>query len=141
MYSGTFGSLFKCENAVFNGEQEKESISHVRVGYKNPSLWITVCQYSANLVMPNGDPRDGFSYPTLTLMMDSYSIQWLNQIDVQFLCQINQIFTPYPFKILIFLSRGRSVVGLLMVVTCTPDVPEKKKSVDTEVEYIVDLVL
>ena len=28
-----------------------------------------------------------------------------------------------------------------MVVTCTPDVPEKKKSVDTEVEYIVDLLL
>ena len=22
--------------------------------------------------MPNGDPRDGFSYPTLTLMMDVY---------------------------------------------------------------------
>ena len=25
--------------------------------------------------MPNGDPRDGFFYPTLTLMMDSY-ILW-----------------------------------------------------------------
>ena len=25
------------------------------------------------------------------------------------------------------------MVGLLMVVTCTPDVPEKKKSEDTEV--------
>ena len=24
--------------------------------------------------MPNGDPRDGFVYPTLTLMMDSYII-------------------------------------------------------------------
>ena len=24
--------------------------------------------------MPNGDPQDGFSYPTLTLMIDSYSI-------------------------------------------------------------------
>ena len=23
-------------------------------------------------MMPNGDPRDGFFYPTLTLMMDSY---------------------------------------------------------------------
>ena len=57
------------------------------------------------------------------------------QNDVQFLCQINQIFTSYPLKILIFFFRGRSVVGLLMVVTCTPDVPEKKKSVDTEVEY------
>ena len=27
--------------------------------------------------MPNGDPRDGFFYPTLTLMMDSYNI-WLS---------------------------------------------------------------
>ena len=25
--------------------------------------------------MPNGDPRDRFFYPTLTLMMDSYSLQ------------------------------------------------------------------
>ena len=63
------------------------------------------------------------------------------QLDVKFLCQINQIFTSYPLNILIFFFRGRSVVGLLMVVTCTPDVPEKKKSVDTEVEYIVDLAL
>ena len=28
----------------------------------------------AHLVMPNGDPRDGFLYPTLTLMMGSYDI-------------------------------------------------------------------
>ena len=26
----------------------------------------------ASLVMPNGDPRDGFFYPTLTLRIDSY---------------------------------------------------------------------
>ena len=25
-------------------------------------------------MMPNGDPRDGFFYPTLTLMIDSYSV-------------------------------------------------------------------
>ena len=31
-HSGTSVSLFKHENAVFNGEQEKESISPVRVG-------------------------------------------------------------------------------------------------------------
>ena len=43
-------------------------------GIENPSLAITVCHHSASLVMPNGDPRDGFFYPTLTLMMDSYSI-------------------------------------------------------------------
>ena len=29
--------------------------------------------HPASLVMPNGDPRDGFSYPTLTLMIDSYN--------------------------------------------------------------------
>ena len=41
---------------------------------ENPSLRITVCHYLASLVMPNGDPRDGFFYPTLTLMTDSYMI-------------------------------------------------------------------
>ena len=29
---------------------------------------------SASLAMPNGDPRDGLFYPTLTLMIDSYNI-------------------------------------------------------------------
>ena len=29
--------------------------------------------------MPNGDPRDGFFYPTLTLMMDSYILQFNRQ--------------------------------------------------------------
>ena len=28
----------------------------------------------ASLVMPNRDPRDGFFYPTLTLMLDSYNV-------------------------------------------------------------------
>ena len=32
----------------------------------------TVCHPSASLVMPNGDPLDGFFYITLTLVMDSY---------------------------------------------------------------------
>ena len=32
------------------------------------------CHHSANPVMPNGDRRDGFFYPTLTLMIDSYSL-------------------------------------------------------------------
>ena len=31
---------------------------------ENPSLVITVCHHSASLVMPNGDPRDGFSIPS-----------------------------------------------------------------------------
>ena len=39
---------------------------------ENPTLAITVCHHSASLVMPIGDPRDGFFYPTPTLMMDSY---------------------------------------------------------------------
>ena len=29
---------------------------------------------SASLVMPIGDPRDGFFYPSLTLMMDFYNL-------------------------------------------------------------------
>ena len=57
-----------------SGEQEKESNIRVRVGKKNLSLVITVCHHSASLVMPNGDPRDGFLYPTFTLMMDSYNL-------------------------------------------------------------------
>ena len=39
---------------------------------ENPSLGITVCHHSASFKMPNGDPVDGFFYPTLTLMIDSY---------------------------------------------------------------------
>ena len=53
----------KYENAVCNGEHKNESIIRVRMGYKNPSLTITVCHHSASLVMPNGDPGDGFSIP------------------------------------------------------------------------------
>ena len=44
-------------NAEFSGEPEKESIICM-MGSKNPSLVI--------IVMPNGDPRDVFSDPTLT---------------------------------------------------------------------------
>ena len=43
------------------------------MGYKIFSLMITVCQHSASLVMPIGDPRDGFFYPTSTLMIDYYN--------------------------------------------------------------------
>ena len=48
-----------------------ESIICVLVGYKNLSLGITVCLHSSRLVMPDGDPRDEFFYPTLTPMIDS----------------------------------------------------------------------
>ena len=57
-----------------SGEQEKYTIIRARAGKKNPSLEITICHHSAYLVMPNGDPRDGFFYPTLTLMIYSYNL-------------------------------------------------------------------
>ena len=40
----------------------KESIIFVRMGSKNLSLAITDCHHSASLLMPMGDPRDGFFY-------------------------------------------------------------------------------
>ena len=74
----TFWKLFfyvhSIRNAVLSGEQKKQSIIRVRVGQKNPSHAITVCHQWASLVMPIGDPWDGFVYPTLTLMKDSYSL-------------------------------------------------------------------
>ena len=36
---------------------------------------ITVCHHSASLVKPKSDPRDGFFYPILTLLIDSYILQ------------------------------------------------------------------
>ena len=56
----------------YKAGQENESIIRVRIGQKNRSLAITFCPHSASLVMPIGDPRAGFFYPTLTLRMDSY---------------------------------------------------------------------
>ena len=50
------------------------------MGYENTSLRITVCHHSASLVMPIGDPRDGFFYPTLILMMDPYILAQLIRI-------------------------------------------------------------
>ena len=40
---------------------------------KNSVPWYRRLSLSASVVMPNGDPRDGFSYPTLTLLIDSYN--------------------------------------------------------------------
>ena len=37
---------------------------------KTPSLAIILCHHSARLVMPKGDHRDGFVYPTRTRMID-----------------------------------------------------------------------
>ena len=36
---------------------------------------ITDCHHAASLVMPIGDPRDGFFYPTLILMIDTYNLE------------------------------------------------------------------
>ena len=62
----------------------KKRVSHYK---PKPFLSIEICLiysvnfscfsninevFSASLVMPNGDPRDGFFYPTLTLIIDSY---------------------------------------------------------------------
>ena len=59
---GLLEAYFRIKKTVVT--QGKESIIRVRVGQKNPSLRITVCHHSASLVMPNGDLRDGFFYPS-----------------------------------------------------------------------------
>ena len=44
---------------------------------KNPLLvwrWDRKIRPSASLVMPNGDPREGFFYPSLTLMIDPVTL-------------------------------------------------------------------
>ena len=77
-YSGFSGSLFHVfltQNEVLSGEQKKESISRVMVGWKNPSLVITIWHHSPSLVMSIGNPRDGYFYHTLTLLMDSYILR------------------------------------------------------------------
>ena len=68
------GVILQYENVVFNGEQEIKSIFCVRTGKKNLSLTTTVSHHLASLMMPNSDPRDGFYYPILTRMIDSYII-------------------------------------------------------------------
>ena len=54
---------------VFNIKQGKESLICVEVGYKNLSLEITDCLRSASLMKTNGDHRNVFFNPTLTLMI------------------------------------------------------------------------
>ena len=43
------------EHALFNGEEEKESIIIVRMGKKNTSFLISICHHSSSLAMPNSD--------------------------------------------------------------------------------------
>ena len=49
-------------------------------GIENPSLVITVCHHAASLVVPIGDPRDHFFYPTLIPMIDSYYPDVINYV-------------------------------------------------------------
>ena len=64
------------KNAVFNGEQEKESILIFVCGCGGKIL---------SLVMPNGDSRDGCFYTTLTLMIDLYDPTLIsNQTGIKF---------------------------------------------------------
>ena len=60
----------------------KHKVQFLMVGRKKKTLFmwgwdikfISLDHRLSSLVMLNGDPRDGFSYPTLTLMIDSYII-------------------------------------------------------------------
>ena len=56
------------------GIQEKESIMVVRCGQKNPSLGITVWHHPAKPCESKQWPSDGFFYPDLPPMKDSYSL-------------------------------------------------------------------
>ena len=55
---------------------------------------ITICHHSASLVMAIGDPWDGLFYPTLTLMIDSYSIAPKPKSLMR--SSLNILFTVYP---------------------------------------------
>ena len=55
----------------YSGEQEKDPLlCEGRIEKSVPCNHRLL--HSASLVMPNGDPRDEFFYPTLTLMIDTY---------------------------------------------------------------------
>ena len=57
-----------CVTCVYNIRIYHEREDRIEL---NLSIRITVCHHLASLVMPNGDPRDGLFYPTLTRIMDS----------------------------------------------------------------------
>ena len=69
---------------------------------KNPSLVINVCHHSASLVMPIGDHRDRFFYPTLTPIKDPYALS--NSI-------LNRLYVHS--SIAIILMEKRELVALL----------------------------
>ena len=65
-----------------------------RIG--NLSLGITVCHHSASLEMPNGDPLDGFSYPTL--MTDSNILSLAKIKDFLIPCAKTSFLAPKLLK-------------------------------------------
>ena len=67
---------------VFSDEQETKIYYLYSAGLEK-SVPLDHCHHSASLVMPNGDPRDGFFYPTLTLMI--VSVRYLFGIGLVFL--------------------------------------------------------
>ena len=52
---------------------------------ENLSFGITTCHHSASRAMQNGNHLDRFSYPILTLMMDSYILSHPQTHDTFFL--------------------------------------------------------
>ena len=71
---------YEIESVVFNGQQDKKRKKKKKIhqscadGIEKSLPHNHSLSPLASLVMPNRDPRAGFFYPTLTLMMDSYNI-------------------------------------------------------------------
>ena len=66
-FSGSFFMCFQYKMRHLVASKKKNQLFAWGWDRKIPSLPITVCHHSARLVMPIGDPLDGFFYPTLKL--------------------------------------------------------------------------
>ena len=88
----------------------------MKMGYKNLSFVITICHDSANLEMPNGDPRDGFFDPSLTLMIDSYIlVSFMRKLAFLYNCAI--VVKMYLFSFLVsFMSKLEFLYNCAVVV-------------------------
>ena len=62
----------------------------VRDSQKNLSLRITVWDYSASLVMPDSNPRDGFFHLPIKSMIDSYNLL------TAFILNFEQVWFSWP---------------------------------------------
>ena len=65
--------------------------------------------------MPNSDPRDGFFYPTLTLVIDSYSIVRRTAKTSDQPGHLHRLLVVHAF--LMVLSKGDSVLENELVAT------------------------